>query len=95
VKKCYENRHIYEQLFRATTSAGANYEESHSAESGRDFLHKRLIVLKELRESFFWLKLIKYSRLINPKDSILLLLYNENEELIKIISKSISSSKNM
>jgi four helix bundle protein len=95
LKKCYESRHIYEQLFRASTSAGANYEESHSAESSRDFLHKRQIVLKELRESFFWLKLINFSHLIDSSDATMIFILKENEELIKIISKSISSSKNI
>ena len=42
-----------QELFRSSSSSGVNYEESHSAESTRDFLHKRQIVLKELRESFY------------------------------------------
>ncbi|OFX28085.1 MAG: hypothetical protein A2X08_05960 [Bacteroidetes bacterium GWA2_32_17] len=41
LNKTYEGRHIYEQLFRSSSSSGANYEESHSAEITRDFLHKR------------------------------------------------------
>ncbi|MFH0893066.1 MAG: four helix bundle protein [Bacteroidota bacterium] len=68
LNKTYEGSHIYRQLFRAAFSAGANYEESHSAESTHDFLHKRQIVLKELRESFFWLRLINFSKRISDED---------------------------
>ncbi|MEI7723867.1 MAG: four helix bundle protein, partial [Bacteroidota bacterium] len=49
--KTYSGRHIFGQLFRAGTSAGANYEESRAGESRADFIHKMQIVLKELRES--------------------------------------------
>ena len=41
LNKTFEGRHVYCQLFRAGTSSGANYEESHSAQSSRDFIHKR------------------------------------------------------
>ncbi|MFH0867092.1 MAG: four helix bundle protein [Bacteroidota bacterium] len=93
LNKTYEGRHIYGQLFRAASSSGANYEESHSAESTRDFIHKRQIVLKELRESFFWLRLINFSKLISPEDEVLVFLLKENEELIKIIAKSTNTVK--
>jgi four helix bundle protein len=38
--KTYSGRHIYGQLFRAGTSAGANYEEARAGESRADFIHK-------------------------------------------------------
>lgn len=41
LNRSFEGRHIYGQLFASGTSAGANYEESHSAQSTRDFIHKR------------------------------------------------------
>ena len=40
LNETYEGRHIYGQLFRAGTSAGANYKKSQSAESKKDFQHK-------------------------------------------------------
>ena len=52
-------RHIGGQLVHAGTSGGANYEEACGAESRADFVHKLQIVLKELRESLYWLRLIK------------------------------------
>ena len=53
------NKHIGNQLLRSATSAGANYEEERSSESNADFVHKLKLVLKELRESIYWLKVIR------------------------------------
>ena len=93
INKTFEGRHIYGQLFRSGSSAGANYEESHSAQSTKDFIHKREVSLKELRESLFWLKLIREATLVKADDEDLLFLLSENNELIKIIAKSVSTTK--
>ena len=93
LNKTFEGRHVYGQLFRAGTSAGANYEESHSAQSTRDFIHKREVALKELRESLFWLRLIEKVKFLPEKDPDLIFLLKENQELIKIIAKSVSTMK--
>ena len=91
--KTYSGRHIYGQLFRAGTSAGANYEEARAGESRADFIHKMQIVLKELRESHFWIKLIVASKLITSEDDLLKILYTESEELKNIIAKSVITAK--
>ena len=46
------------QLADAATSAAANYQEAKAAYSRRDFAAKNSIVLKELRESHLWLRII-------------------------------------
>ena len=51
-------KHISLQLTRSATSSGANYEESRGAESRSDFIHKMQLVLKELKESLYWIKLL-------------------------------------
>ena len=94
MKKIFEGRHVYGQLFRASSSAGANYEESHSAQSTKDFIHKREICLKELRESLFWLKLIRRAKLILRENENIESLISECSELIRIIAKSVSTIKN-
>lgn len=94
LNQTYEGRHIYGQLFRSATSTGANFEESHAAESTKDFLHKRGVVLKELRESLFWLKLIEKAKLKKKEDPTMVFVLQENLELLKIISKSISTTRN-
>jgi four helix bundle protein len=83
--------HIRAQLLRCGTSPGANYEEARGAESKADFIHKLGIVLKELKESRYWLKVIQEVSLIK-KDHVLPVL-NECEELIAIIAKSIFTSR--
>ena len=91
--KTYSGRHIYGQLFRAETSAGANYEEARAGESRADFIHKMQIVLKELRESYFWIKLIIAAKLITTEDEVLKFLFNESKELASIIAKSVVTAK--
>ena len=76
---------------RAAASAGANYEEACGAESKADFIHKMQLVLKESRESLYWLKLAERSELIPGKD--LQPLWNEANELIKIVAKSVVTAK--
>ena len=91
--RTYSGRHIYGQLFRAGTSVGANYEEARAGESKADFIHKMQIVLKELRESHFWIKLIITSKLITSEDEALKFLYNKSKELASITAKSVVTAK--
>lgn len=55
-------RHVGNQLLKSGTSAGANYEEARGAERGADFIHKLKIVLKEVCEEAYWLRLIRETR---------------------------------
>jgi four helix bundle protein len=91
--KTYSGRHIYGQLFRAGTSAGANYEEARAGESRADFIHKMQLVLKELRESNFWIKLIISSKLITTQEEVLKFLLKESMELAGITVKSVLTAK--
>jgi four helix bundle protein len=91
LSKTAVGRHIGGQLTRASTSAGANYEEACGAESRADFIHKLQIVLKELRESLFWLRLIRKTNLISG--TALEKLTQEAKELTNIIAKSIVTAK--
>lgn len=98
--KLFENRsknfafqHISLQLIRSSTSSGANFHESRSAESRRDFIHKMKLSLKELRESLFWLQLINRTNLLNNDQQTIEMLIQENTELIKILSTSVSTAR--
>lgn len=91
--KTYAGRHIYGQLFRAGSSSGANCEESVGAESKADFIHKTQVVLKEVRESNYWLRLIRKADLIDKDNSELKFLLEESFEFIKIFSSSIVTAK--
>jgi len=91
--KTYSGRHIYGQLFRAATSVGANYEEARAGESRADFIHKLQIVLKELRESHYWIKLILTAKLVTSDDDVLIFLLSESKELTRISAKSVVTAK--
>lgn len=84
-------RHIAGQLLRSGTSPAPNYAEACAAESKKDFIHKLGIVLKELRESSVWIRLIVKSELIIEQR--LELLRDECEQLCKIIAKSLVTAK--
>jgi len=45
------------QLAKASSSSGANYEEAQAASSKADFAHKMKIVLREMRESNYWIRI--------------------------------------
>ena len=81
---------ISKQLIRSGTAVGASVNEASSAESLKDFISKNSIALKEAKESFYWLNLLKRSR---PVEYDYESLINLNVEIIKILSKIILTSK--
>ena len=85
--------HMKGQIVRSGTSPALNYGEAQSAESKKDFVHKMSICLKELRETFVAIKIIKYSNLVIDM-TLLEECYLENNELISIFVKSIETAKN-
>ena len=84
-------RHVGGQLVRAGTSCGSNYEEACGAESRSDFAHKMSIVLKELKESRFWLRLIRRTEML-PSDRTEPVI-SECQQLCAIVAKSILTAK--
>ena len=50
---------LLRQLIKASTSVGANTEEACEAQSPKDEASKLGIALKEVRESHYWLRLLK------------------------------------
>ena len=84
-------RHIAGQLVRSGTSPSPNYAEACACESRADFIHKLGIVLKELRESRNWLRLIVKTELMPPERLTELL--DECNQLCNIIAQSIVTAK--
>ena len=68
------------QLGKASTSSGANYEEAQAAVSRADFGLKVGISLKEMRESNYWLRILKE-------------LYPENKEITRLADESFELKK--
>lgn len=79
----YTGKHIFGQVFRLASSTGVNYQEAVAAESKADFIHKLQLVLKEMRETNYWIKLMIKSKLIELKNKDLIFSENESLELIK------------
>jgi four helix bundle protein len=80
---------VSRQLLKSGTSCGANVREAQNAESKLDFIHKIKIAAKEADETEYWLLICKYS-LSYPFEEFLL---TEIQEIMRILSKIISSSK--
>ena len=79
------------QLFASGTSIGANVCEAQNAESRTDFIHKMKIAAKEVDETAYWLRLCNRSVHLPSSDKLSIDLL----EINKILSKIISSSKNI
>lgn len=54
-----EYKVIKHQLIKSSTSSGANYEEAQAGSSKADFCNKVSISLREMRESNYWLRILK------------------------------------
>ncbi|MEO9534232.1 MAG: four helix bundle protein [Crocinitomicaceae bacterium] len=83
---------LTKQLLRSGTSIGANAEEAIGRISKKDFVHKLTISYKEARETKYWLRLLKESRLLEEKIAIELL--SDCEEILKILFSIIRTSRN-
>jgi four helix bundle protein len=74
---------ISKQLLRSGTSIGANVEEGIGCQTKKDFYFRLTIAYKEARESFYWLKILKETKMIEP--SIIDQPISKCEEILKII----------
>ena len=81
--------HLGQQLLRSGTSPALNYGEAMGAESRKDFIHKIRVVLKELRETLFCLKVLAKVAYIASDSHV----GKECDELIAIFVKSLSTAK--
>lgn len=79
------------QLMRSGTSVGANIEEAIGGISKNDFIAKMTIAYKEVRESMFWIRLLRDSKYFTAEagDSLLL----DCEELCKLLVAIINTTK--
>ncbi|HTY39427.1 MAG TPA: four helix bundle protein [Bacteroidota bacterium] len=83
--------HIADQLLRSATSAAPNYAEARGAESGRDFIHKLGIVLKELNESEVWIDMLVRRKMAEGQS--ILHVQEECKSLCRIIAASVRTAK--
>lgn len=79
------------QLIKSSTSSGANYEESQTGSSKADFTNKVRISLREMRESNYWLRIIK--AIDNQDNPELNYLIQESKELKLILGSIVQKSR--
>jgi len=84
-------RHVAGQLLRSGTNPLSQHGEAQAAESPEDFRHKMKVGLKELKETWRWLRLSKNVPLIKSPTNLDPLL-QETDELIRIFVTSIRTS---
>ena len=85
-------RHVAGQVLRSGTSPYANHGEAEDAESPDDFIHKLKLCLKEMRETWRWMRLCQHVPLVkNP--ALLDPLIDEADQLIRIFRQSILTAK--
>jgi four helix bundle protein len=77
------------QLLKSGTSAGANYEEADDGSSERDALAKKKIVLRELKESRFRLRVLRKCNILTAAQDPVT---QEASELIKIVATIVRRS---
>ena len=82
---------ISRQLLRSGTAIGANVEEAAGGQSRADFTAKMSIAYKEARETLYWLRILKDTDYLTPKefDSIAA----EADELCRILASIITTTK--
>ena len=81
---------ISKQLLRSGTSIGANVEEARAGQSRNDFACKMAIASKEARETRYWLRLLKESKIGNVDVTGHLA---SVDELIRILTSIVNTTR--
>ncbi|HWL93723.1 MAG TPA: four helix bundle protein [Phycisphaerae bacterium] len=89
--KDFASQVVVRQLARSGMSIGANVEEAQASQSKVDFARRMNIALNEARESHYWLRLIRETKLVPaPRlDSII----DEANELVSILTTIVKKSR--
>lgn len=87
----FEFNVIKYQLTKSSTSSGSNYEEAQAGSSRADFNNKSRISLREMRESNYWLRIIK--NITDKKDETLEYLINESSEIKSILGTIVNKTR--
>lgn len=81
---------LSKQVLRSGTSIGANVEEALAGQTKKDFIAKMSIASKEARETKYWLRLIRESKLTRePVDDLI----TDIDEIICILTSIVKTSQ--
>ena len=89
--KAQKEFEIAGQILRSGTAIGSNVEEALAGVSRADFIAKMSIASKEARETRYWLRLLRDSKIVT--ESRLLPLENESLELIRMLTAIVKTSQ--
>ena len=84
---------LSKQILRCGTSIGANVHESIHAQSKADFISKMNIALKEADETYYWLRLLRDSDVIEEEE--FKSLQTDVKQIIGTLVKIIKNSKSV
>lgn len=82
---------IARQILRSGTAIGSNVEEGLAGISRADFISKMSIASKEARETHYWLRLLRDSKIV--PDSKIKSLEAESLELLRILTAIVKTSQ--
>jgi four helix bundle protein len=82
---------LSKQMLRAATSIGANVEEAIAGQSRADFISKMSIASKEARETNYWVRLLRDSRLLDAGVADQLL--RQSDEVSRILTSIVKTTK--
>jgi four helix bundle protein len=82
---------LSKQMLRAATSVGANVEEALAGQSRADFLSKISVAHKEARETTYWLRLLRDSKLMDH--SLAEDMLREGNELLRILTSIVKTTR--
>jgi len=81
------------QVLKSETSIGANVEEAVGGVSRKDFTNKLDIAYKEARETKYWIRLLRDSKLIEKDLAVSLL--TDCEELLKLLYTIVAHTRTL
>jgi len=84
---------LSKQLLRSGTSIGANINEAQAGQSKNDFISKMCVASKEARETKYWINLLVQTDYLDSNDKNVKSLILEIEEIIKILTSIVKSSR--
>jgi four helix bundle protein len=79
------------QILRSGTAIGSNVEEALAGVSRADFTAKMSIASKEARETHYWLRLLRDSKIVS--ESRLLSLEDDSLELVRILTAIVKTTQ--
>ena len=89
--KAQKEFEIAGQILRSGTAIGSNVEEALAGVSRADFVAKMSIASKEARETHYWLRLLRDSKIVS--ESRILPLGNECLELVRILTAIVKTTQ--